>query len=131
MAWHDIFYNSKPFNLNITISDDVAINAVIEELIPKIKLEPKDRNKKYLMVLILNVFSNWKMKSDMWTQFHSGVTNYKQKSRYNGNNISKLIIDIMKMMLKHGYLIQSGFLNSHEKHKKSYTARLKPTENFE
>ena len=130
MAWHDIFYNSKPFNLNITISDDVAINAVIEELIPKIKLEPKDRNKKYLEVLILNVFSNWKMKSDMWTQFHSGVTNYKQKSRYNGNNISKLIIDIMKMMLKHGYLIQSGYLNSHEKHKKSYTARLKPTENL-
>ena len=29
MSWHDVFYNSKPFDLNITISDDVAINAVI------------------------------------------------------------------------------------------------------
>ena len=130
MTWHDVFYNSKPFNLNITISDDVAINAVIEELLPKIKLDPKDRNKKYLMVLILNVFSNWKMKSDMWTGFHSGVNNYKQKSRYNGNNISKKIIEIKELLLKHGYLIQSGYLNSHEKHKKSYTARLKPTENL-
>jgi hypothetical protein len=130
MTWHDVFYNSKPFNLNITISDDVAINAVIEELLPKIKLEPKDRNKKYLEVLILNVFSNWKMKSDMWTGFHSGVNNYKQKSRYNGNNISKKIIEIKELLLKHGYLIQSGYLNSHAKHKKSYTARLKPTENL-
>ena len=48
MSWHDVFYNSKPFDLNITISDDVAINAVIEELLPKIKLDPKERNKSYI-----------------------------------------------------------------------------------
>mgnify|MGYP005640077415 CR=1 FL=1 len=27
MTWHDVFYNSKPFNLNITISEYVSKKA--------------------------------------------------------------------------------------------------------
>ena len=55
MSYQDIFYNSIPFDLNIAFSDKVSIDAVIDELLPKIKLPPKDNNKHLLKVLLLTL----------------------------------------------------------------------------
>ena len=56
MGFKDIYYNYKPFNLNIAITDDAPIDAVVAEIFPKIvgdKITGTDRNRHYLKVLIL------------------------------------------------------------------------------
>jgi len=127
MSWHDLFYNAIPFNLNITYSDKGSINAVVDEVANKIKLDPKERNKHYLKMLILNLFTNYNLPDGVWTSFPSTRNIWQKKSRYNGNKISNMIITIKDLMLKNNYIEQSGYYDSPDAWKESYTRRLKAT----
>tara|TARA_R110002012_G_scaffold314755_1_gene527787 strand:- start:530 stop:2311 length:1782 start_codon:yes stop_codon:yes gene_type:complete len=125
MSYQDIFYNSIPFDLNIAFSDKVSIDAVIDELLPKIKLPPKDNNKHLLKVLLLNVFANYHTATDSWTGFPKTRNYYNKKSRYNSNQVSKKIIEIMELLVSKKYLIFHGGYNSQNSYQNSYTSRIK------
>ena len=125
MSYQDIFYNSIPFDLNIAFSDKVSIDAVIDELLPKIKLPPKDNNKHLLKVLLLNVFANYHTATNSWTGFPKTRNYYNKKSRYNSNKVSKKIIEIMELLVSKKYLIFHGGYNSQNSYQNSYTSRIK------
>ena len=125
MSYQDIFYNSIPFDLNIAFSDKVSIDAVIHELLPKIKLPPKDNNKHLLKVLLLNVFADYHTATNAWTGFPKTRNYYNKKSRYNSNQVSKKIIEIMELLVSKKYLIFHGGYNSQNSYQNSYTSRIK------
>ena len=130
MSFQDVFYNSIPFNLNIDFSDNVSVNAVIDEIFPKLlndKIRDTDRNKLYLKVLLLNVFANYHTATDAWTSFPKTRNYYNTNSRYNSNKVSKKIIEIMEQLVSKKLLIFNGGFNSQNSYQKSYTSRIKAT----
>ena len=124
MGFKDVFYNYKPFNLNLHSTDTNAIDAIAEDILPKLDVPQKDRNKKYLVVLILNVYQNYCMKKNMYTGFSQTRNNYQKKSRYNKNAVSNAIIEINKEMIEKKYISDGGYFHGREAHKKSYTLRI-------
>jgi hypothetical protein len=125
MGFKDVFYNYKPFNLNLNSTDTNAIDAIAEDILPKLDVPQKDRNKKYLVVLILNVYQNYCMKKNMYTGFSKTRNNYQKKSRYNKNAVSNAIIEIMEGMIKKEYISERRFYHSRNAHQKSYTTRIR------
>ena len=99
MGFKDVFYNYKPFNLNLHSTDTNATDTIAEEILPKLDVPQTDRNKKYLVVLILNVYQNYCMKKNMYTGFSKTRNNYQKKSRYNKNGVSNAIIEIGTVIL--------------------------------
>ena len=124
MSFNDKYYNYKSFNLNLHIKDGSAIDGVAEEILPKLNVPQTDRNKKYLVVLILNVYQNYCMKKNMYTGFSQTRNNYQKKSRYNKNAVSNAIIEINKEMIEKKYISDGGYFHGREAHKKSYTLRI-------
>jgi len=125
MGFKDVFYNYKPFNLNLHSTDTNATDTIAEEILPKLDVPQTDRNKKYLVVLILNVYQNYCMKKNMYTGFSKTRNNYQKKSRYNKNGVSNAIIEIMEGMLKKEYISERRFYHSRNAHQKSYTTRIR------
>jgi len=125
MGFKDVFYNYKPFNLNLHSTDSSSTDAIAKEILPKLNVPQTDRNKKYLVVLILNVYQNYCMKKNMYTGFSKTRNNYQKKSRYNKNGISNAIIEIMEGMIKKEYISERKFYHSRNAHQKSYTTRIR------
>jgi hypothetical protein len=125
MGFKDVFYNYKPFNLNLHSTDTNATDAIAEVILPKLDVPQTDRNKKYLVVLILNVYQNYCMKKTMYTGFHKTRNYYQKKSRYNKNGVSNAIIKIMECMIEQQYILEKRFYHSVNKYEKSYTTRIR------
>jgi hypothetical protein len=125
MGFKDVFYNYKPFNLNLNSTDTNATDAIAEVILPKLDVPQTDRNKKYLVVLILNVYQNYCMKKTMYTGFHKTRNYYQKKSRYNKNGVSNAIIKIMECMIEQQYILEKRFYHSVNKYEKSYTTRIR------
>lgn len=130
MAWHEYYHNSVRMNLNLTVTGKsvTALKQTVDHLVPKIGLDPKERNKKFLEVLLLNLFANYHLKSNPWIGISLRRNTYQAKSRYNSNNISHKIIDITKSLIEKGYIENTGFGHyPNDAWKKSYTTRIKAT----
>ena len=123
------------FDINLTITESSHMDSVVKEIYPKLKMINTNSRigKELLKLVLLNLYQNYSTNKKLLTGFHKNVNKYKPKSRYNKNQISKKIIDIVgndKEKTKDG-LVKAGYIdywngyNSKNAWDESYTSRIR------
>ena len=123
------------FDINLTITDSSPIDSVVDEIYPKLKMTNTNSRigKELLKLILLNLYQNYTTNKQLLTGFDQNNNKYKPKSRYNTNQISKKIIEIVgndKDKTKDG-LVKAGYIeywngyNSQNAWEDSYTSRIR------
>lgn len=127
--------NSVPLNRNCW-TDDPAIADLVTRLAEEIKIGDLEKkgNKKpklpatgMLLILVADLYSNWKLDPTQSIGFSKNNNSYKVKSRYNKAGVSPQIIEIVERLVDYGYLDEVKGHHDKSGGGNSFTARIRPS----
>jgi len=127
--------HSVPLNRNCW-TDDLEITDLVARLKEEMKIGDLEKkgNKKpkltatgMLLILVADLYSNWKLDATQSIGFSKNNNNYKVKSRYNKAGVSPQIIEIVKRLVDYGYLDEVKGHHDKSGGNNSFTARIRPS----
>ena len=127
--------HSIPLNRNCW-TDDPEITDLVSRLAGEIgigDLEKKGNKKPkltatgMLLILVTDLYSNWKLDPTLSIGFSKNNNSYKVKSRYNKAGVSPQIIEIVKRMVEYGFLEEVKGHHDKSGGSNSFTARIRPS----
>jgi hypothetical protein len=117
-------------------TDDPEIADLVTRLAEEIGLGDLEKkgNKKpkltatgMLLILVADLYSNWKLDPTQSIGFSKNNNSYKVKSRYNKAGVSPQIIEIVKRLVDYGYLDEVKGHHDKSGGNNSFTARIRPS----
>ena len=127
--------HSVPLNRNCW-TDDPEIADLVTRLAEEIGIGDLERkgNKKpkltatgMLLILVADLYSNWKLDPTQSIGFSKNNNSYKVKSRYNKAGVSPQIIEVVKRLVDYGYLDEVKGHHDKSGGSNSFTARIRPS----
>lgn len=127
---HSIALNRNCWTDDPEIADLVtrlAEEIGIGDLEKKGNKKPKLTATGMLLILVTDLYSNWKLDPTQSIGFSKNNNSYKVKSRYNKAGVSPQIIEIVKRMVEYGYLDEVKGHHDKTGTGNSFTARIRPS----
>ena len=131
-------WNSEPLDVHTwsehpeikVLCDQLYDEAGLSVLEPKGNRKAKRTVKESLRVLILDLYVKWLKDPSISIGFSKSMKDYKVGSRYNGLFIPRKIIEVEELLVDAGYVEELPHFNSPDRTARSYTTRIRHTENL-
>jgi len=122
--------NYRELDLNLTINDSDQLSSLVDHLYKKLKCDHKniDKKKNHLKIIIVNLYNNYCLDKKRFTGIYRSSNRYDSNSRYNGNNVSRGILDIIELLVDNGYIKYNNGVNARNTNAQSYISRNKLTD---
>lgn len=127
---HSVALNRNCWTNDPEISDLVtrlAEEMGIGNLEKKGNKKPKLTATGMLLILVANLYSNWKLDPTLSIGFSKNNNSYKVKSRYNKAGVSPQIVEIVKRMVEYEYLDEVKGHHDKSGGGNNFTARIRPS----
>jgi len=130
------FENYRELDLNLTITDTESLSALVDHLYKKLGCDHKniEKKKNQLKILIVNLYNNYCIDKKRYTGIYRSSNRYNTESRYNGNKISRTLVQknptkgILELMADKGYIEYARGVNPRESNATAYISRNKLTD---
>ena len=122
--------NYRELDLNLTVTNSESLSSLVDHLYKKLRCDHKnvEKKKNHLKILIVNLYNNYCLDKTRFTGIYRSSNRYNTSSRYNGNNVSRGILDIIELLVDNGYMEYDNGVYARESSATSYISRNKLTD---
>lgn len=124
------FENYRELDLNLSIINSESLSALVDHLYKKLRCDHKniEKKKNHLKIIIANLYNNYSIDKQRYTGIYRSSNRYNSNSRYNGKQVSRALIDMVKLLSDNGFMQYDNGVNARNSSATSYISRNKLTD---